>query len=69
MGKIEGFFNEWIQAKYRHHDELQNKEDERIKRKENDLASLDSTAEAFEEKMEFTSVEIEKWLIKNQLDK
>lgn len=69
MDKIELLFNWWIQNIYRQHERLQGNEDQKLKIKDFELESIDSTAKSFEENMEFTASEMEKWLIKNQLDK
>lgn len=69
MDKIELVFNRWIQTMYSQHEQLQRNEDGKLKVKEVELDQSDATAASFEDSMEFTASEIEKWLIKNQLNK
>jgi hypothetical protein len=66
MGIIEQIFSELLEGKYRQHDVIQRKEDEKLYRKSLELNQVDELTDVFEKKMEIAAHEMEQWLMKHK---
>ncbi|MBO1511576.1 hypothetical protein [Metabacillus bambusae] len=66
MSLLEIVFSEVLQRNYRQHDRIQRNEDQRLRKIQVGLNQIDELAEAFEQRMDLTESEMEKWIIKNK---
>ncbi len=64
MRILEQFFEGWIEPTMRKHDRIQAGEDVKLSKLNLHSNKLDQIAEDFEQRMEMTAVEFEKWMRK-----